>query len=193
MYYTSMLHCWQLVMILVKTNHARVGHHNSRWRLRRRRGEHRRSNNRGSVRHPELGNITRPNRKRWTDVLQRLTLGVRPLRHGHRHNRCQVIFLRHVLKILQFIVIVVWKVLLVHLLSSSYYQGMAQLGRGVLCEWVMWRDWGRTSWAKRTPGVTESHTTWSSVTPRITTVTPDKVACLPQCLQCLEHSGPNRP
>jgi hypothetical protein len=92
----------------------------SRRRLRRRRGYHRRPNNRGGVRDLELRNITWPNRKRWTDMLEMLTLGVRPLRHGHRYDRRQLISLRHVSKTLQFIVIVVWKVLGVHLLSSYY-------------------------------------------------------------------------
>jgi hypothetical protein len=36
----------------------------NRRRLRRRRGYQRRPNNREGVRHPELGNITRSNRKR---------------------------------------------------------------------------------------------------------------------------------
>jgi hypothetical protein len=43
------------------------------------------------VRHPGLGNITNPGAKRRTDVLERLTLGVRSLRLGHRHDRRQVI------------------------------------------------------------------------------------------------------
>jgi hypothetical protein len=56
---------------------------------------HKRPNNRGCVRHLKLGNITRPNRQRRTDMLERLTLGVRPLRHGHRHDHRQVIFLHY--------------------------------------------------------------------------------------------------
>jgi hypothetical protein len=47
------------------------------------------------MRHLELENITRPNRKRRIDVLERLTLGVRPLRHGHRHDHRQVLSLHN--------------------------------------------------------------------------------------------------
>jgi hypothetical protein len=57
----------------------------------------------------------------------------------------------------------------------------------------IWHDWGRTSLASRTHGVTGSHAIGSSVTPEMTAVTPDKVAWLSQCPQCLVHSGPNRP
>jgi hypothetical protein len=45
------------------------------------------------VRHPTLGNITLPNRKRRTDVPERLILGVRPLRYDHRHDHRKVFFL----------------------------------------------------------------------------------------------------
>jgi hypothetical protein len=58
------------------------------------------------VRHPGLGNIILPNRKRRTDVLEMQMLGVRPLRHGHRHDRRLVSSLRHFSEILQLIVIV---------------------------------------------------------------------------------------
>jgi hypothetical protein len=51
-------------------------------------------NNRGGMRYLTLGNITLPNRKRRTDVLEKLILGVRPLRYDQRHDRRQVIFLR---------------------------------------------------------------------------------------------------
>jgi hypothetical protein len=54
-------------------------------------------------------------------MLKRLILRVRPLRLGHHHDRCQVIFLRPFFEILQFVVVVVLKVLRVHLLYSSYY------------------------------------------------------------------------
>jgi hypothetical protein len=43
------------------------------------------------MRHPRLWNIRRPNAMRQIDVLDRQMLGVRPLRLGHRHDRCQVI------------------------------------------------------------------------------------------------------
>jgi hypothetical protein len=59
------------------------------------------------VRHPALGNITSPNKKRRTDVLERLTLGVQPLRHGNHHDRRQVIFLHAIFRILQIVVIIV--------------------------------------------------------------------------------------
>jgi hypothetical protein len=40
-----------------------------------------------------LGKIALPNRKRRTDVLERLTMGVRPLRHGHHHDHQELIYL----------------------------------------------------------------------------------------------------
>jgi hypothetical protein len=43
------------------------------------------------MRHPGPGNITRPNAKRRTDMLERLMPRVRPLRLGHHHDRRQVI------------------------------------------------------------------------------------------------------
>jgi hypothetical protein len=43
------------------------------------------------VRHPGLGNITKPNAIRRADMLERLTLGVRPLRLGHYHDHHQVV------------------------------------------------------------------------------------------------------
>jgi ribosomal protein L44E len=50
-----------------------------------------RQKNKGGMRHPGLGNIKKPYRKRRTDVIERLTLGVRPQRLGHCHDHRQVI------------------------------------------------------------------------------------------------------
>jgi hypothetical protein len=91
----------------------------SGWRPRRRRDYHGRSNNRGGMRYPGLGNITLQNRKRRTDVLELLSLGIQPLRQPP-HVWSQVFFLCPFIKIIQYIVIVVWKVLRVYLLSCSY-------------------------------------------------------------------------